>query len=792
MDGKKQEGSFQSRLRRFASEYLGIYTEGPAVTGDEVIKKLPKYLYLAAEFTIYAGLGYLFGAKTMAYSSLPLGTAFLCSLRKGTSPAYLGLLVSAVTETTGMSLPLFLIYTAVYMARILIFRSAEGTDEEFGLFNEKLLYRMAEGFSASLLISVYRAGAFGFLEYDILGGVFEIITVPVLIYVYDLAFNKKYMFTSKREFGRVLFLSMAVFAVRDVYFLGLSVGIAVVLFITLYVSKSAGMMRGGVYGLLCGLACNVAFSPVFAICGIVSGILWNIGSFVAVSVSCVAGILCGIYVEGWQSLSAFAPDIIGASVIFGLPCYYGFLPDLVIYGEKPEAVFGENTSLLAEKKQKDTEARFEALSNAFSDLSEVFYTLSDRIRRPGIVDTRQICDDVCDRICTKCAFHRVCWDREYSSTQDVFSKIAGILHNGGYVDRTCVASYMVERCRNIDKILNDINDEHALLVERLIMQNKTEIFAMDYESMAHLLDSAVKSSCEEYTPDPEMCKKLRETQRHMALYAKNVCVFGKRKITVLAGGVDLSSVKMSANEIRSCYENICGVKLTTPKFDVDGDYITMSLETSRQFKVEYAAAASTKKDENFCGDMICMFENGHDYFYSLISDGMGSGREAALTSRLCAIFLKKMLMAGNSKPVSMEMLNNFIRSKNTECFATVDLLEIDMLNGKAGFVKSGAVSSYVLRDGKIFRISSNTMPVGITRVMNAEEVKFDLKDNDVIVMVSDGVGQSDEETVRVSDILTYSWENDLQKMADKILRNAIAESLRSDDVSVGVIRVKTI
>ncbi|MBE6671143.1 MAG: hypothetical protein E7593_02960, partial [Ruminococcaceae bacterium] len=162
----------------------------------------------------------------------------------------------------------------------------------------------------------------------------------------------------------------------------------------------------------------------------------------------------------------------------------------------------------------------------------------------------------------------------------------------------------------------------------------------------------------------------------------------------------------------------------------------------------------------------------------------------ALTSRLCGIFLKKMLMAGNSKPVALEMLNNFIRSKNTECFSTVDLLEIDLLNGRAGFVKSGAIASYVVRGDKIFRINSNTMPVGITREINAEEVKFELEDGDVIVMVSDGVGQSAEELVAVSNILTYSWEDDLQKMADKILNNAVEGASRSDDVSVGIIRVK--
>ena len=127
--------------------------------------------------------------------------------------------------------------------------------------------------------------------------------------------------------------------------------------------------------------------------------------------------------------------------------------------------------------------------------------------------------------------------------------------------------------------------------------------------------------------------------------------------------------------------------------------------------------------------------------------------------------------------------------KNTDCFSTVDLLEIDMLTGKASFVKSGAVASFIMRGDKIFRIASNTMPIGITKEINAEEVKFDLAIGDVIVMVSDGVGQSTEDTVRVSNLLTYSWEDDLQKMADKIKESAKESSGRSDDISVGVIKI---
>ena len=790
MDVKKQE---KRQIKTLVSKYIGMYVEGIPKDKEDIKKALPRILIAVSKAAGLCLLGFIFGSKTIAFSAIPLGTALLCSQKKNVTFAYIGTLISAVTEKTGLALPLTLIYTALYIMRILIWRTAENEKNRYELFCEPVSVRMVEGFCASLLISMYRAAAFGFLYYDILGGIFEVVSVPIFVRLFAFAGEEKYKFTSKGEICLMSFMIMTVFALKNIHFLGFSLGAVATVLITLYVSRQSGFTRGGTYGLICGLAFSPVTSPVYAICGMTSGLLWKLGISAALSLTSIVGILCGIYVSGWESLTNFAPNILCASVIFMPLAKYNLLPKIALYSIGNTLTDeAEQNVILTEKRERDTKLRFEALSNAFTELSEVFYTLSDRVKRPGIIDTRELCDRVCDAYCPKCVFHRVCWEKEYSSTLDVFSKLSKKLCDVGHIEKGDVERYILQRCRNMEKIIDGINASHAKLLEERIKHNKTEVFAMDYEAMAHLLESAVRINGQEYVPDAKLCENLKKASRHMNFKAHNICVYGNRKLSIVAGGVDISKVKMSANEIRTCYENICGVKLTTPKFDIDGEYITMTLEAAKRFKTEYAAACDTKKNEKVCGDTICMFDNNEGYFYSLISDGMGSGKEAALTSRLCGIFLKKMLVAGNSKPIALEMLNNFIRSKNTECFATVDLLEIDLIKGKAGFIKGGAAASYVLRDDKIFRISSNTMPVGITREINAEEVKFDLQDNDVIVMVSDGVGQSAEDMARISDVLTYSWEDDLQKMAEKILKNATNSCKRSDDVSVGLIRVKEI
>ncbi len=206
-----------------------------------------------------------------------------------------------------------------------------------------------------------------------------------------------------------------------------------------------------------------------------------------------------------------------------------------------------------------------------------------------------------------------------------------------------------------------------------------------------------------------------------------------------------------------------------------------------EIKVEVTDSLSSEP----CGDVITSFEADGRY-YMLISDGMGSGREAALTSSVAAMFLERMLSAGASMETSLKMLNKLIRAGERECSATIDLAEIDLNTGEAKFVKSGAAPSFVIRDGSIYRLQSKTVPIGIIRALDAEMIKFDVEDGDIIVMLSDGVARSFEECPWLLDMLSNDrdvLEGDVKKAAEKIVRSA-AERGSPDDITAGVIRIK--
>ena len=109
--------------------------------------------------------------------------------------------------------------------------------------------------------------------------------------------------------------------------------------------------------------------------------------------------------------------------------------------------------------------------------------------------------------------------------------------------------------------------------------------------------------------------------------------------------------------------------------------------------------SENEKADNSCGDTTDAFLTDNLYFYSLLSDGMGSGAQAAFNSGVSAMFIEKMLSAGNRADITLRMLNNFLRSENSssgrECSVTVDLMELDLMSGAASFIKSGAAPTYI-------------------------------------------------------------------------------------------------
>ncbi len=787
MDNKLKtfKDGFSDKLKSFLSVYV---TADGSVPKENVYRRLS----FAAKGLILGLIAFFSGRTEIFFSASPFGAALLCAAGKYAPFIYIGLITSSLFSV-GLAIPFFLMYSMGILLRFIISYCLL-EKKKSPLFAEPVPYRALSAAVMMFMMGVYRCISGGFLWYDLFGTLIGMICAPALTLLYFGAFEKKHRFTSRHDIGTAALMATCIFSVREVTLLGFSVSAILAFGIALYISKECGMLRGGVAGLIAGLAYNVFYAPLFSVAGLISGLFWKTGTLAATGAALVCGIIYGVYMDGFASLQALAPDLLAGSMIFSLLARLNILPRPILYsgsGTLPDNY--ADRIAVAQKKEEGSTLRFKTMASAFTSLSRTFYDLSNAQKRPEFSVVRDRCKSCFEEHCSGCTRKVICWDTQYEDTAEVLTALASGIYSGEAATKDRIPEYLTKRCPHIDEILSDINKSYAKVLEDAIKNDKAEIFAIDYAAMSALLEDAIKENSREYEVDEKLTAKLKSSARYLNFTSSSMAVYGKRRKQIIAGGVDLARVKLGVDEIRRSFERVAGVPLTSPDFSVEKGYITMTMQSARVFSAEAAKATSQKEDEVINGDSISFFENTEDYFYSLLGDGMGSGRDAALASRLATVYLDRMLRSGNKKEQSIKMLNSFLRQKNQECFTTVDLLEIDLLSGNASFLKSGAAPSYVVRGTSIFKISSNTMPVGITKELYAEEVNFKLEADDMIVMVSDGISESFEDGLWLADLLTHGIKpgTTLTDICDLILEEAKRRNEERDDMTVGVIRVKS-
>ena len=183
---------------------------------------------------------------------------------------------------------------------------------------------------------------------------------------------------------------------------------------------------------------------------------------------------------------------------------------------------------------------------------------------------------------------------------------------------------------------------------------------------------------------------------------------------------------VSSKQLRAAIENVASVKLSSPEFFRKGDLALMSVKSGPIFSADFATSSTLARGSVVSGDSVGSFISEDGYFYSIISDGMGTGECAKEASLFVCDFMKNILSASVSLNVAVGLLNGILRNKVGECSATLDLYRLDLLSGEATFLKSGAAHSYVKRGDSLFRIRSETAPLGLMKQVDAEKIKIEI------------------------------------------------------------------
>ncbi len=599
------------------------------------------------------------------------------------------------------------------------------------------------------------------------------------------------------------------------------------LLVTLLTASRFGAVPGIAMAVLCGLSASPRLSPVFILCAGSYALLRGLSHRAGVIGGCLVGGAWCFGVEGIGTFVRHLPSLLLASPLFFVA--ERLWPSLPTSDGRTRAdrevedfTATVNAAMTAETRVEAQRARLTAISEAFGALSRRFYHLSGQLKNPRMSDLRRMCDEVFGGQCAHCHERDVCWGAEYHRTLDLQARLAAQLHTGGVAHAEDLPEDLSDACPHIGAIAEELNRRYARLSASLSNYEKTEVFAADYAAMAALLGDALEADrieAETMGGNRETADRIYDYLSSEGVTVHGVVVAGKqesgrRRVIVRGTGLVSLSATEKGDAIHRSIEKICGTRLSHPTFESDGQGATvMTWEPEAHLQTAYAGGtvpaghrlrdpipepltphtAKTYTPPAVCGDHVALFHARGAYFYALISDGMGSGEDASLTSEICTMFLEKMLSAGNRAELSLRMLDGYIHAKNTgsggECSATVDLMELDLIDGHAVFAKNGAAPTYVVRDGTVYKLKSRSMPIGILRETSPELLRFRMHPGDVVVMVSDGVTQGHDECAWLIDLLSSPIPDNMDTLRRDIIRRALSAG-SEDDLSAIAIRVE--
>ena len=760
-------------------------------------------------------VAFLFSACHVVFGAHPLAIAFLAILPSHVWIAVIGAACGALT--LGKSGIVYaMICAIVVLLRVVVSgtdkESRDGTEKAYlKLFSEGLLLKMSVALIGGFVAAVYEILISGFTSTSLLFGLSMTLIPPVLTFALSGLFdtevslhglfdtNSKLLSTkgkSEKEKFNILFFKCSAFlllflisvSLKEYELLGISTAYIFSALCTLVIARRFGALLGCVAGFVCSFGLSSVYSVAFALLGISSGALFGIGLIYGIlGGGALLTVWCA-YAGGLEGVLSVLPEFAIASLVI-----YPLLKR--ISAEKtPEESDGVERSAsdmvgtVALSFRNRYKGNLHALEHSLSAISTAIGTYNENSARPTREELYDLILECKEKYCRSCEAFGVCLSKADVAALGNVEAIAEILYKNGRVSAEDLGTYP-EFCKMASGFAESINRGAAILAEEKFRESKKDTYSDDFSIISKLINEARLADDREKATNEPLSEKLENVMIDAGLDGGVIRAFGERRPYFILAAEDESGSRITAPELKKNIEAAAGVRLGTPEFYRRGKMALMECGCDRSYAAECGISSVAGTRDDISGDSATSFESTGGYFYAIISDGMGSGTEAKEISSFVTEFMTKALEFCSEGQTVLKILNHAIKHRHRECSATFDLFSLDLYRGEAEFIKSGAAPSYVKRDSSIFRIKSKTAPLGLMKNVDAERIRVDLEGEDYIIMLSDGIAQSAEDTPWLLDLLSKPAKRNVKEYADHILSTALKNMPKNDDMTVAVVKV---
>jgi stage II sporulation protein E len=567
----------------------------------------------------------------------------------------------------------------------------------------------------------------------------------------------------------------------------LSVGRALSVLILLVLSGTGGALCGASAGVILGIAMDVAagdgvlFSVVYAAAGLLSGQFCKHrrGFFLS---TFAAAYLLALFCVPLPALriGASAELLLAVGAYLVLP--KKFVVAVGAFLQPMRAGSGESGL------RRYVAGRVGGMAHAYQQLHDTASQAAAAMENDA--DAAKIFDRAADRVCCRCKLQQECWTRRALDTLNIMNDATRRIQTRGRL-----LPDFRDRCVYLHEYTEVVNGELRLRAYRQRMQetlqeNRTVLW-QQYADFAQVLTNVSRELDSGYGADPLAEQRLIRYLRTVGVEA-DAAVFrestGRLRVTIdsryLRPLLELPDYldKLSA---------ALGVRLCMPEDSARGD--SLLLLEAEPLAVSVGIASMRKKGEAVSGDRGTYFKTDAGQLCVILSDGMGCGESAADGSIGTVGMLEEFLRSGVSPTLAMKLLNSamLLRDGENWGYATVDLMCMNLFTGEADFYKYGAAPTYVKSGGALKKLRCTSFAPGLEQESGKapDELHMHLKPGSVAVIASDGV-VSDGQDLWLRRLLNDFEDGDMKTLAGSVVRAAIREYGRGDDMTALAVKVE--
>ncbi|WP_027964462.1 stage II sporulation protein E [Halalkalibacillus halophilus] len=526
-----------------------------------------------------------------------------------------------------------------------------------------------------------------------------------------------------------------------------------ILMCALIAGATVGSAVGVIVGLMLSLVSTIHLYQVslLALAGLLGGLLKDMKRVGVVAGLMLATLLIGLYHVDALALEQLLLQSAVAALMF-LITPKSWVKQIAKLVPGTEEAKEENEQYL-QKVRDATADRVEKFSDMFAAISHSFSYL-DQPSKPvdPNVEVDEYLSRVTEKTCQTCFKKQECWvnqfDRTYSSLQHTLQAMDDNQSSDVNFQIAKLRKFCVKTDQVVDQMRYELSYFRANKRLKQQVKESRRFVANQLNGVSEVMQSfakeVVKERQEYFLQEQairEMLKQQRLNLEHLELFSidqGNVDV----EITLYLQEDRGEAEKIIAPLLSDLLEETVVVDCKTDGERKDG-YYTFNFSSIKRYQLETAVAIAAKKGNFLSGDSYMLLELGKSRFVLAISDGMGNGERAYQESSETLHLLHQILQSGINEQVALQSINSILSLRTAdEIYSTLDLAMIDLQKPSVKFLKIGSMASFILRRGVVLSVEASNLPIGIVEEFDVEPVYEELQDEDILVMISDGILES--------------------------------------------------